>query len=241
MSRVASARPCLGCVEESDQHGALPQPADLGGRRRRDLDHDVASPRIAESRSGGLVQLVGDQRAGSGPGLDHDLDPVAEPPHDVRHERDATLAGRALLRDADGGAIGLGHRPTVSSIGSGTIRSWCDPGCGFPARRAGGVADVDRRSELPRLLLLTPVGVETFGPPTGTLLRSARQRMVRPAASDGTGRCVLLERARRGQNRIVRPATGDVYVPHTGAAPPARILLAAHGPLTCPAQTRLVS
>ena len=105
----------------------------------------------------------------------------------------------------------------------------------------GGVADVDRRGELARLLLLTPVGVETFGAPTGTLLGSARQRTVRSAASDGTGRCVMLGRARRGQNRIVRPATGDVYVPHTGAAPPARILLAAHGPQTCPAQTRLVS
>ena len=38
----------------------------------------------------------------------------------------------------------------------------------------GGVAGVDRRSELAQLLLLTPLGVETFGPPTFMVLRSAR-------------------------------------------------------------------
>src|SRR5215218_1705484 len=100
----------------------------------------------------------------------------------------------------------------------------------------GGVADVDRCSELARLLPLTPVGVETFGPPTG-MLRSARQR-IRPAGVAYLERDPCSQRetvvrsaastARWGQNRIVRPATGDVYVPHTGAAPPARILLAAH-------------
>jgi hypothetical protein len=110
----------------------------------------------------------------------------------------------------------------------------------------GGVADVDRCSELARLSLLTPVGVETFGAPTGTLLRSARQR-IRPAgvAYLERDRCSrrepVVRSAGRGQNRIVRPATGDVYVPHAGAAAPARILLAGHGPLTGSAQTRLVS
>jgi len=156
-----------------------------------------------------------------------------------------------VVRGVPTGAAGwrcTQREPDNREPGAEVVKAFTEPAI-------GGVAVVDRCGELARLLLLTPVGVETFGPPTGTLLGSARQRLRpaglaylgrdrcsrRSAASDETGRCVLLRRARRRQNRIVRPATGDVYVPHTGAAPPARILLAAHGPLTGSAQTRLVS
>ena len=35
--------------------------------------------------------------------------------------------------------------------------------------------------------------------------------------------------------------TGETYMPHTGAAPPARILLAAHRPLTTRAEPGLMA
>jgi hypothetical protein len=59
------------------------------------------------------------------------------------------------------------RKPDHRKPGAEVVKAFAEPAI-------GGVADVDRRSELVELLLLTPFGDETLGLPTGMVLRSAR-------------------------------------------------------------------
>ena len=98
---IVSGRGARG--QEPDQRGAAAQLPDLLGRRRVDLGHDVGGPRVADGGPGRGVELVGDQRAQPGPGLDDDLDALGpESLDDLGHQGHPAFAAPRFTGNSHG-------------------------------------------------------------------------------------------------------------------------------------------
>src|SRR3954470_13147784 len=89
-------------VEEPDQRLAGAQPRQLLRAGRRDLDHDLGAPGVADGGSSACEEVVRDQRGITRTALDDDLVTLRdELAHDLGHEGDSPLALDRFLRNAD--------------------------------------------------------------------------------------------------------------------------------------------
>ena len=78
------------------------QLSDLLGRRRRDLDHHIGRPCVADRRARLGIQLVGQQRRLTRAGLHHHGHPaVDQRGHRLRHQRHPPLVGAGLADHPD--------------------------------------------------------------------------------------------------------------------------------------------
>ena len=87
----------------------------LVSRRRGDLEHDVRTPGVTDTRPGLLEHLVGQVCAPAGTGFDDDLQTtLGEALDEFRNERHPAFSRLGFLDDADRELLGLGHCATSS-------------------------------------------------------------------------------------------------------------------------------
>ena len=125
--------------EEAGGHAAAPQPRDLVGRRRRDVQQDVRRRPVGigrDGRAGGRERVVRDVGVPAGAGLHDDVEAGLGQPRDaVRHRRDAPLTLARLRRHEDSHG-GHGIQPSGAYVGGTARLRGHGPAAG--SRRAGG-------------------------------------------------------------------------------------------------------
>ena len=103
--------------EEADERLAGAKTSHLSRRRRRYLQHDVACPGIADRRTGGRIEIVGQQGGLPGTGFDHHGDAAIDQRRDrLGHQRHPALIGRRLGDDAHS-RLGICHELCFCFLG----------------------------------------------------------------------------------------------------------------------------
>ena len=182
--------------EEADQHRAARQAADLLGRGRRDLGHDLARVAVAERGAGLLVVGIRVVRPGAGAGLDRDLDAALRPSR-------STTSGTSATRRSPL-AVSLGTETFIGSPAQGRGRGMLAErlekrGASGGSLTSCGTPRLDRvpamRRTLPALVVLLFAAVSGT---SAAAAPAAEHRELRPRHLRRRPQGLLRVRARQG-------------------------------------------